>query len=110
MTTLEQIRYCYAEPIVSTRNHWENLRAEDTLKFMEIITITNLPDPLREQANPDPAWHAWNRRLGSSVTFSTTTSTLYVAFVPLVALFAMVGILVVVTSKSSFLKRTTSNR
>ena len=102
MTTLEQHRYCYAEPIVSTRNHWENLRAEDTLKFMEIITITNLPDPLREQANPDPAWHAWNRRLGSSVTFSTT-STLYVAFVPLIALFAVGGILVVGTStKSSF--------
>lgn len=58
---------CYAEPIVSTRAYWEQLRSEDTIKFLEIITVTNLPDPLKAQDNPQPAWHAWRRRLGRTI-------------------------------------------
>lgn len=61
------VSWCYAEPIVSTRNYWEKLRSEDTVKFLEIITITNLPDPLKAQSDPPPAWHAWRRRLGRSL-------------------------------------------
>lgn len=100
------VEYCYAEPIVSTRNHWENLRSEDTLKFMEIITITNLPDPLKEQASPEPAWHAWHRRLGSSTMGrKISSSTFFVAFLPVMSLFFLVSLVVTATSRNRSVPR-----
>eukprot|EP00940_MAST-03C_sp_MAST-3C-sp2_P001328 g1328.t1 len=58
------VDWCYVEPIVSTRDYWQRLRSEDTVKFLEIITMTNLPDPLLYDRQPPERWHAWQRRLG----------------------------------------------
>jgi len=60
------VDYCYVEPIVSTRDYWETLQAADTVKFLEIITLTNMPDPLHYDRAASEPWHAWQRRLRQS--------------------------------------------
>ena len=107
MTTLEQHRYCYAEPIVSTRNHWENLLSRGYVEIHGNYHHHESSGSSSRARQTPPSMAC----LESSIGFLRYILDHFDSirrFRSVDRTFAVVGILVVVTStKSSLLKRAT---